>query len=72
METRLPVLLVLGSFQVYAPNNYSLPLAAALVALWFMSKLNNWQEPQQSLKDINREVIRDIKDNVEDIKKIIR
>lgn len=68
----LTVLLVLGSFQVYAPNNYSLPLAAALVALWFMSKLNNWQEPQQSLKDINREVIRDIKDNVEDIKKIIR
>ena len=68
----LTVLLVLGSFQVYAPNNYSLPLAAALVTLWFMSKLNNWQEPQQSLKDINREVIRDIKDNVEDIKKIIR
>lgn len=49
-----------------------MPLAAALVALWFMSKLNNWQEPQQSLKDINREVIATIKDNVEDIKKIIR
>ena len=68
----LTVLLVLGSFQVYAPNNYSLPLAAALVTLWFMNKLNNWQEPQQSLKDINHEVIQDIKDNVENIKKIIR
>ena len=34
--------------------------------------LGSFQEPQQSLKDIKREVIRDIKDNVEDIKKIIR
>lgn len=68
----LTILLVLGSFQIYAPNNYSLPLAAALITLWFMSKLNNWQNPEQSLKDINREIIRDIKDNVEDIKKVIR
>lgn len=66
------ILLILGSFQLYAPNNYSLPTAAVFITLWFMGKLNNWQEPPQSFKDLNREVLRDIKENVEDIKKIIR
>ncbi len=68
----LAVLTVLGCFQVYAPNNYSLPLATAFITLWFMNKLHNWQDQPQSLKEINQEVIQDIKDNVENIKKIIR
>ena len=66
------VLLVLSCFQVYAPNNYSLPLASALITLWFMNKLHNWQNQPQSFSEINREVIQDIKNNVDDIKKIIR
>lgn len=68
----LAVLIVLGCFQVYAPNNYSLPLASAFITLWFMNKLHNWQDQPQSLKEINQEVIQDIKDNVDNIKKIIR
>lgn len=66
------VLLVIGSFQVYAPNNYSLPMVSALITLWFLSRLRNWQDSAQSLSEINRDVIRDIKDNVEDIKNIIK
>lgn len=68
----LTILLVLGCFQVYAPNNYSLPIASAFITLWFMNKLHNWQNQPQSLKEINQEVIQEIKDNVENIKKIIR
>lgn len=68
----LTVLTILGCFQLYAPNNYSLPLATVFITLWFMNKLHNWQDQPQSLKEINQEVIQDIKDNVENIKKIIR
>ena len=68
----LMILLIIGCFQIYAPNNYSLPLTSAFITLWFMSKLNNWQTQGQTLKEINQEVIQDIKDNINDIKKIIR
>lgn len=68
----LTILLVLGSFQVYAPNNYSLPIVSAFITLWFMNKLHNWQNQPQSLKEINQEVIQNIKNNVDNIKKIIR
>ena len=37
-----------------------------------MNKLHNWQNQPQSFSEINREVIQDIKNNVDDIKKIIR
>lgn len=66
------VLLIVGSFQVYAPNNYSLPLVATLLTVWLINRLRNWQEPDKSLKEINFDVIRDIKENVEDIKKTIK
>lgn len=68
----LTILLIFGCFQIYSPNNYSLPLASFVLTIWFLSRLKNWQEPNKTLKEINTDVINDLKENVEDIKKIIK
>lgn len=62
------LLLILGTFQVYAPNAYSLPAISFVLTLWFSNKIKNWQEETVSLKEINTNFIRDIKENVSDIK----
>lgn len=58
------LLWILGCFQAFAPNNYSLLILSLLLTAWFINKLYNWETGHQTLKDINQEVIRDIKDNV--------
>lgn len=55
------LLVILGCFELYAPNAYSLPILCFIITLWFLNRLLNWQTPDQSLRDINREVITDIK-----------
>ncbi len=61
------LLLILGTFQIYAPNSYSLPIISFILALWFNSKIKNWQERTTSITEINTNFVRDIKDNVNDI-----
>lgn len=68
----LAVLVIFGCFQIYSPNNYSLPLASFVLTIWFLSRIKNWQDPDQSLREINKDVINDIKENIDDIKQIIR
>ena len=62
------LLLIFGCFQAYAPNNYSLLTLGAVLSLWFLHHLLNWQTPKQSLSEINKEVISDIKKNLQSIK----
>lgn len=65
------LLWILGCFQVYAPNNFSLLLLSLLLTVWFINKLYNWETGHQTLKEINQEVIQDIKNNVSEITKKI-
>lgn len=65
------LLVIFAGFQIYAPNNYSLPALGLILTLWFISHLRNWQEPVRSFKELNQETLRDIKDNLEDFKKNI-
>ena len=59
---RIEILLVIfGCFELYAPNAYSLPILCFITTLWFLNRLLNWQTPDQTLSEINREVIDDIK-----------
>ena len=60
--------IILGCFQAYLPNNYSLPIASLFLAAWFLNKLKNWDEPTQSLKEINQEFVSDLRQNINDIK----
>ncbi len=66
------LLLILGTFQVYAPNAYSLPAVSFILALWFCNKIKNWQEETVSLKEINTNFIRDIRENVDEIKQHLK
>lgn len=68
----MAVLVIFGCFQIYSPNNYSLPLASFILTAWFLSRIKNWQDPDKTLMELNRDVINDIKDNIDDIKKIIK
>lgn len=65
------LLIIFGGFQVYAPNNYSLAIISVILVLWFLNHLRNWQHPERSLSEINREVIKELKENVDDFKKNI-
>ena len=54
-------LVIFGCFELYAPNAYSLPILSFIITLWFLNRLLHWQTPDQSLAEINREVMNDIK-----------
>lgn len=67
--TKLQIIfIILGAFQIYAPNPYSLPLLALVIGAWFLSKLQNWQTPDKSLRELNRDFMEDIKQNIEELK----
>lgn len=62
------VMIVLGYFEAYSPNIYSIPVLSAVITAWYLSKLKHWQTANQSFREINRNVINEIKSNFEDIK----
>lgn len=63
------LLVIFGCFQIYAPNSYSLAILGIILTFWFLNHLRNWQVAERSLGEINREVVKDLKENVEGIKK---
>lgn len=63
------ILLIFGCFQAYSPNNYSLFAFGVVLSLWFLHHLQNWQTPEQSFSEINKEILSDIKSNMKKIKK---
>lgn len=65
------LLVIFGCFQIYAPNSYSLAILGVILTFWFLNHLRNWQVAERSLGEINREVVKDLKENVEDIKKTL-
>jgi len=65
------LLVIFAGFQIYAPNNYSLPVLSLILTLWFLTHLRNWQQQEQSFAELNRNLVKDIKDNVKDFRKTI-
>ena len=63
------VLLFIGWFQLFAANQYSLLIVAFFLALW----LNNLQGQRQpnSLKEINREFVTELKQNIQETKELL-
>lgn len=66
------ILLIFGTFQIYAPNSISLPALCLIMSVWFISKIKNWQEERQSFKEINHSFIQEVKENVDDLKKHLK
>lgn len=66
------ILLIFGTFQIYAPNSLSLPTLCLIISIWFISKIKNWHEERQSFKDINHSFIQEVKENVDDLKKHLK
>ncbi len=53
----LVIFIILSCFQVYISNMVSLPIISLVLAGWFLNKLQNWQTPQPSLKELNKNLI---------------
>lgn len=62
------VLLVLGCFELYAPNSYSIPIFSLIITFWYLSRLKNWQTPNKSIKQLNQDFVGDIKKGIDNIK----
>ena len=65
------VLLILGCMQIYAPNQLSLIILALLLAVWFSYKFRSLASSNQSIRDINRQVLEDLQDRVNEFKRYI-
>ncbi len=67
---RINLLLVLfGCFQVYAPNQISIPLVCAAVTAWQMYRLIHWSTLTSGIRETNQAVAAELKKNFAEIKK---
>lgn len=57
------ILIILGCFQVFAPNPYSVPILGFIICIWFLSRLTN-RQPELSIRELNKNLINDIKQNI--------
>lgn len=65
------LLLFLGSFQALADKQSSLLLISTLITIWFLYKFRNISDGNAGFRDINRQVLDDLQDRVNDIKQYI-
>lgn len=63
------MMLVLGCFQAFAPNNYSIPLFCALVVFWQQHRIINWQEEPYNVKETTATTFSSLKENAKNISK---
>ncbi len=64
------IVLFLGWFQLYAVNPYSLFIVALIIALWLNNSLGRPQEEPKTLKEINREFVQNLKQNIAETKEL--
>ena len=62
------VLIIFSSIEIFAPNNHSLPMICAILVLWNLYRLKNWQIQGKTLKETNQELIKEIKKNASILK----
>ncbi len=64
------VLLLLAWFQLFSVNPYSLPLIALFIVLWLDGSLGRRENSPHTIADINRQFVSDLKQNINDFKKL--
>lgn len=55
------ILVFLSGFQIYSENTYSVPLFAILVVVWQLYRIINWQTENKTLRETNKEIVREVK-----------
>lgn len=65
------LLIFLGCFQALADNQTSLLLVSSLITIWLLYRFRSISIPVDSFKDINKQVLDDLQDRVNDIKQYI-
>ncbi len=61
------VLIVMGAFQINSNNTYSIPVFVVLIVVWQFYRMINWQHENKTLKEVNRELVTDIKKSINNI-----
>lgn len=65
------IFVVIGCFQFYAPDSWSIPSLATLIGIWNLYRLYNWNVLPHSLKESKQQLISDFKTGIEQVKKNI-
>lgn len=65
------LVMVIAWFQLYSSNGYSLPLITVLLALWLDNAMGKPGNGTQSLSEINRKFVADVKQNLKDAGEIL-
>ena len=63
------LLLIFGCFQVYAPNQFSIPLICAALTAWQMYRLVHWSTLTSGIRETNQAVAAELKKSFAEIKK---
>ena len=61
--------LILALFQLYSANVYSVPLFTFLIDLWLLGILHNVDSKNKTLKEVNQEFVKGLKDGLRNVKK---
>ena len=64
------IILFIGWFQLFASNQYSLLIVSLLFSLWLCHSLGQTNSGARSLKEINKEFIKELKHNIAETKEI--
>ena len=64
--------LLLGCFQAYSPAPGSLLLIALLLSVWLNYRLRFVSAPQQTIRDINAQVLEELQDRVNEFKSYLK
>ncbi len=62
------ILLMMGCFELYAPDVYTIPLFTLVVTIWYLSKLKNWQNSNKTIRELNQDLMAEIKTNLNNVK----
>ncbi len=65
------LIIILGCFQAYSEQQYSLLLFSTFVAIWFLNKLRNLNLETTPI-NVDKEVINDIQDRINDLKQYVK
>lgn len=59
---------IFATFQLFAANSYSFPIFTFVVNLWLLGLLYRVESNNKTLKEINKEVIKNVKDGLQSVK----
>jgi len=65
------VLLLMGCFAIYTPVGVAVPVFSFITTIWYISKIKNWQNGNKTIRELNNDLMNNIKNNLNNIKEQI-